>query len=82
MKCKEIKWKIKRQTHLENLYLLQNQLLGLQVVSGQNDDLLHCPLVCGPQHTPVSYTPASSHSSPAHSPSDSYFIPSAASNKG
>lgn len=46
---------------LENLNLLQDQLLSLQIISGQHDDFLNRPLVCRPQHTPVSDTPAASH---------------------
>lgn len=54
---------IEKKAYLENLDLLQDQLLGLQIVSGQHNDFLNCPLVCGPQHTPVNYTPATAHPS-------------------
>lgn len=57
----ESRRKIVDRAHLENLHLLQDQLLRLQVISGQNDDFLNCSLVCGPQHTPVSHVPATSH---------------------
>ena len=69
--------------YLENLYLLENQLLGLQIVSGQHNDFLNCSLVCGPQHTPVSYTPATSHPSACQQPLGfPLYILLATSNKG
>src|SRR4029434_2516316 len=33
------------ETHLEDLHLLQDQLLSLQVVSGQHNHLLHRPFL-------------------------------------
>lgn len=46
---------------LEHLDFLQDQLLCLKVISRQHNDFLYRSLVCGPQHTHVSYTPTSSH---------------------
>lgn len=40
--CRENSW-----TYFEDLHFLQDQLLSLQVISGQDDDFLNCPLVCG-----------------------------------
>lgn len=56
------------KAHLEYLYLLQDQLLCLQVVTGQHYDFLNCPLVCGPQYTSVSCTSATSHTSSCQQP--------------
>lgn len=50
-------WALK--SHLKDFHLLQDKLLRLQVVSRQDDDLLYCPFVCGPQQSPVSLHPLS-----------------------
>lgn len=48
---KQIRRKGKLKAHLEDLHLLQNQLLCLQVIFGQNNHFLNRPLVCTQTHT-------------------------------